>query len=108
MAIVDSNLKFVKINYALADINGLTVNAHYGKTIREVLPELAPSLEPLYQQVLSNGKPILNLEVSGETPLAPGILRHWMVSYFPILGIDKKPKSVGVVIFEITDRQKRL
>ncbi|HHT9151865.1 MAG TPA: PAS domain S-box protein, partial [Candidatus Wujingus californicus] len=106
MAIVDSNLKFVKINHALADINGLTVNAHYGKTIREVLPELAPSLEPLYQQVLSNGKPILNLEVSGETPLAPGILRHWMVSYFPILGIDKKPKSVGAVIVEITDRQK--
>jgi len=103
LKILDDQLRFVQINEPLAQINGLSVRDHIGKTVREVLPDLAPTLEPLYQQVMRTGEPILNLEVSGETPSLPGIVRYWMTSYFPIPGEEGRPSGVGSVVVEISD-----
>ena len=68
LKILDNQLRFVQINEPLAQINGLPAAAHIGKTLREVLPGLAPQLEPFYQQVLSTRESILNVELSGEVP----------------------------------------
>ncbi len=106
LCVVDSQLRYVQINEILAEINGLPVGEHIGKTIREVLPDFAPTLEPLYWQVLSAGEPVLNLEVSGEVPSQPGVQRTWEVSYFPIPGAENRPAGVGAVVVEITDRKK--
>jgi PAS domain S-box-containing protein len=106
MAILDEGLRFVQINEPLAAINGLPAPAHIGKTVREILPSLAPVLEPLYQQVLATGEPIVSLEVSGEVPTQPGAIRHWGVSYFPIPRESNCPESVGAVVVEITKRKR--
>jgi PAS domain S-box-containing protein len=103
LKILDDQLRFVQINEPLAEINGLSARDHLGKTLREVLPEMAPRLEPVYQQVLTTGKPILNLEVSGETPSRPGTVSYWMISYFPILGDEGRPSGVGAVVVEISN-----
>lgn len=84
LAILDPQLRFVRINQTLAEINGLPIREHLGKTVREVLPAMAPLLEPLFQNVIATRQPILNREISGETPAQPGKLRWWMASYFPI------------------------
>ena len=48
LAFLDRELRYVRINQRwLADINGVPVEETLGRTVREVLPELAPSLEPL-------------------------------------------------------------
>ncbi|MFB2968306.1 response regulator [Aerosakkonema sp. BLCC-F183] len=106
MNIIDSELRYVQINEHFAQINGIPAGEHIGKSIREILPQIAPTLEPLYQQVLATGEPILNLEITGEIPSQPGIMRHWVVSYFPIALNDSTPSNVGSVIVEITDRKR--
>ncbi len=106
LKILDDQLRFVQINEPLAEINGLPARDHIGKTLREVLPEMAPILEPLYQKVLTTGKPILNLEVNGEVPSLPGIVRYWMTSYFPIPGEESRPSGIGAVVVEISDRKR--
>ena len=106
MGMVDPQLRYLKVNQPLADITGLPVEEHRGKTIREVVPELAYILEPLYQEVFDTGTPLLNFELSGETASNPGELRDWQVSYFPIMGEDAKPKAVGTVVIEITERKR--
>jgi hypothetical protein len=53
------------------------------KTIREIVPQMADILEPLYQEVFATGTAVLDLEVSGKTDASPGELRNWKVSYFP-------------------------
>ncbi len=58
--ILDDQLRFLRINQALAEINGAPVEAHIGKTVKEILPQIAPTLLPLLQQVLLTGKPIVN------------------------------------------------
>ena len=41
---LDTNLRYIHINDWLAAINGLPVEAHLGRTIREVLPDMADLL----------------------------------------------------------------
>jgi PAS domain S-box-containing protein len=106
MGMVDPQLRYLKVNQRLADITGLPVEEHNGKTIREIVPQLAYILEPLYQEVLATGTPILNFELSGETDSSPGELRDWQVSYFPLMGDEGKPKAVGTVVTEITERKR--
>lgn len=105
LCIHDRDLRFVQINEALAQINGYSVEAHLGKTVAELLPELAPTVNPLIQQVLTTGQPILNLELSAELPHQPGMMRYWLASYFPILNNQYYPEvvAVGVILIAITD-----
>ncbi|MCC5645485.1 PAS domain S-box protein [Nostoc sp. CHAB 5824] len=108
MNIVDSQLRFVQINQLLAEINGLPQHDHIGKTIYEVLPHIAPLVEPIYQQVLLTGQPILNQELSGASIKQPDIIRHFLVSYFPIPGEDDRPSGIGTVLVEISELQAAL
>ena len=106
MGMVDPQLRYMKVNQQLADITGLPPEAHIGRTIREIVPQLADILEPLYEEVLATGEPILNFELTGETNASPGELRDWQVSYFPLMGEAAKPKAVGTVVAEITERKR--
>jgi len=106
LAIVDDQLRYLKINKTLAEINGSTIAEHIGRTAQQIMPELAPTIEPMFRKVINEGVSYLNVEVNGETPNQPGALRQWMVSYFPIKGIDDGIQAVGVVVIETTERKQ--
>jgi len=106
MMILDSQLRYVEINEAMAELNGICVADHIGKLLREVLPELAATLEPMLQEILDTGKPILDYEVAGETPKQPGILRYWQVSYYPLRDENGLVFGVGAIVIEISDRKR--
>lgn len=104
LVLLDRDLRYVRINETLAQINGVPAREHLGRTVREVLPRFAPQVEPLLRRVLDSGQAVLNVETAGETPLQPGVQRHWMESFFPIPGKDGKPVAVGAVVVETTER----
>ncbi len=111
MAYYDHDLRFVKLNQALADINGLPLQAHLGRTIPELLPGIPEESLDQFRQVLATGRPILNCEVRGETPQASGELRWWLVNYYPVRVQTNEVHTrdtlgVGVAVLEIT-QQKR-
>ncbi|MBD2435938.1 PAS domain S-box protein [Nostoc sp. FACHB-110] len=105
MSILDNQLRFVQINEVLADINGTSQQEHIGKKIHEVIPQIAVLVEPQYQQVLSTGQPMLNVEITTPTPQYPEILRYFLVSYFPIPCVGSS-SGVGTVVVEISDRKR--
>ena len=106
MVLLDRQLRYVQINETVARINGVAMNDHLGKTVREVLPKLASVAEPLLQKVLATGEPLLNIELSGETPSQPGVTRHWLESFFPINGKSGSPDGVGAIFVEISERKQ--
>ncbi|MEH2416090.1 PAS domain S-box protein [Nostoc sp.] len=106
MNIVDNQLRFVQINQLLAEINGLPQQDHIGQTIHEILPHMASLVEPIYQQVLLTGQPILNQELSRASIKEPDIIRHFLASYFPIPGEDDRPSGIGSVLVEISYRKR--
>ncbi|MEG5058698.1 PAS domain S-box protein [Microcoleus sp. A2-C5] len=106
MLIFDSQLRYVQVNQAMAELNGICVADHIGRSLREVVPELAPTLEPMLQGILDTGKPILDNEVAGETPKQPGILRYWATSYYPLVDENGRVFGVGGIVIEISDRKR--
>jgi formate hydrogenlyase transcriptional activator len=103
--ILDKDLSYVAVNHALADINGRPAVAHLGKTLREVLGELADKIEPELQRVLNTGKPVLNLEVSGVLPTRPDVAPQ-LAHYFPIQDGTGQVKQIGVVVVGNTGRRR--
>jgi PAS domain S-box-containing protein len=104
LGVWDRDLRFVRLNQALADINGIPKEAHIGKRIGELLPELDPAVNQLFRQVLDTGVAVTNQEVSGATPADPGRLRHWNTSYFPLY-LGGEIAGAGIVCEEITEKK---
>jgi PAS domain S-box-containing protein len=72
MAIIDPELRYIKVNAATAAMTGLDADAHPGRTLREVNPLLALGLETAMREVLATGEPCLNYRLSRPTPHASG------------------------------------
>jgi PAS domain S-box-containing protein len=106
LAILDHKLRYEQLNDTLATMNGVPLTAHLGRTIREVLPALSPTLEPILTRILATGEPALNIEVSGETPAEPGITRYWLASYFPVPGAKGEAGGIGAIVVEDTARRR--
>ncbi len=68
----DTDLRYVYINEWLARINGFPVEAHLGKTIVELLKDVAAGIVPQLCHVIQTGEPIIEGRVEAETPAHPG------------------------------------
>ena len=101
----DRELRYVRVNEALARINERPAEDHVGRTFREVVPQLADDLELIARGVLETGEAVIGLEIAAGTPTRPEVLRHWRASYYPVLGPDGEPIGVGAVVEETTERR---
>ncbi len=92
LAFLDRNLKYININRRLAEMHGLSIEDHYGKTLAEVIPELYPLLEAHVKGAL-NGKETCGLEI--REPASCGHSRKaFLASYQP--AFDEAGEVVGV------------
>jgi PAS domain S-box-containing protein len=87
-------------------MHGLARKESLGKTVEEVMPGLAPILEPILRKVIRTGEPVLKSMVPAATLSEPGVLDYWTVSCFPINGEDGNRKSVGMILENITEHKQ--
>jgi PAS domain S-box-containing protein len=102
----DTDLRFLYINEWLARINGLPVEAHVGRTIQEILKEVAVGAVPQLCHVLQTGEPVIEGAIEAETPAHPGELRHYMHNYYPAKSKDGTVVGVSCVVQDITERKR--
>ena len=106
LAYFDRELRYVRLNEALAEINGLPAREHLGRTVQDVLPDMDPEMGTAFRRVLETGEPIHEMEITGETPKAPGEIRHWLGSFYAVHGSDDEVLGLGAVVVETTERQR--
>lgn len=104
LVLMDMDYRFVRINERMAEINGLPVAAHIGRTLRQVVPDLADFIMELYRPVYERGEPVLNVELQGPTPNGPGVQRRWLANFFPFRA--KTGEVIGLIgaVVDITER----
>src|SRR5215210_989697 len=79
VALVDRDLRYVRINESLARLNGAPVDAHIGRRVDEMLPaDFAVAAETMLESVLA-GRPVLDQERS--VPGPGGASRRFTFSY---------------------------
>lgn len=107
LSLVDREMRYIRINDSLAQINGIPREEHIGKTFRELLPELEDGLRETYKQIFNTGEAVLNVEIMGETPASPGEVRHWIGDFYPVFQGDEV-FAVGTCVREVTDQTRML
>ena len=106
LALVDPDLRYVRINEMMAAINGRTTEEHVGRAIREVLPDLADDLEPVYRRVIETGEPALDIELPrgdrGRAGHGAGLAGE---GYHPLRSEEGRVSAVSTVVRDITNRK---
>ena len=101
----DRDLRYVRINKLLADLNGVSVADSIGRTLAEVVPRVAPVLEPVYRRVLETGEPLIDYQLSAVTPASPEE-RQFSVSAFPVRRSGGAVWMLGLVVRETTAEKR--
>ena len=102
----DRDLRYVRLNPALAEFDGLTVEAHLGRALRDVLPRVTPEVVDALRRVLDTGARVVNKEFRSETPRTPGRPRYWLCSFYPVKTPDGAVLGAGAVVADIDDRKR--
>ncbi|WP_424363619.1 PAS domain S-box protein [Methylocystis parvus] len=106
LCLLDLDLRYLRVNQRLAEMNGLPVEAHIGRSVFETVPALAARVKEIAHQLLETRKPVLNAEFAGETPAAPGVPRCWNTGWYPVLDKNGEIIGVGAVVEETTERKR--
>jgi PAS domain S-box-containing protein len=93
VAVLDRDLRFARVNDRFAELAAVPAAGHQGRTIAELLPDLAGTLQEDAARVLATGAPVSDVEFGHGD-------RRWVVSYWPV-----PPAGVGVVMIDMTERR---
>jgi two-component system, LuxR family, sensor kinase FixL len=106
LCLLDRDLRYVRINNRLAEINGFPVAEHLGRNVAEIVPSLLPTIHEVTQQILTTRAAVCNHEFCGETNSQPGVTRTWNESWFPVRNQEGTIIGFGIVVEEITERKQ--
>src|SRR6185436_10865921 len=102
-AFFDSDLRFLRVNSAIAAVNGRSPEEHVGLSLRDIHPWLARDIEPVLKEVLASRKPVVNVEFVGPAPGILGPPRTWLTSCFPIVTSDGELFGAGIALTDVTE-----
>lgn len=106
LCLLDRELRFLRINERLAEINGIPAAEHIGKTVREAVPIVADMVETSLRDVVETGRARFGIELVGETLARPGVQRTWLEHWLPVQDGAGRVVGVSIVVEEITERKQ--
>jgi len=106
LAVYDRNLRFLRINDAMARFNNLSPAEHVGRRVDEVVPRFGIEIAKCLQQVFATAEPILNVERYRPAPGDPAIEQEFLASYYPLLGEDGSVSAVCSLVQEVSERKR--
>ncbi|MDQ8186221.1 chemotaxis protein CheB [Pelagicoccus sp. SDUM812002] len=105
LCLLDTDLRFVRINKRLAEMNGKTEEEHVGHRFPELFPGIASTLQPIFRGVLESGMPVTDLEV--EAKIIDEKPRLFLASYYPLFS-GAAIVGVNCVVRDITEQKLAL
>ena len=103
LALLDTDLRYVRVNPALAAMNGATAADHLGRRPSEVLGPGGAEVERLLRRVLETGERPSELRLDLATEEAPAAPHSFAASVFPLADEDGRTVAVGALVRDITE-----
>ncbi|MEG4506643.1 PAS domain S-box protein [Microcoleus sp. F6_B4] len=105
LALLDAEQRFIAINEALAEINGLTREQHLGYSIPELFGQFEPKLVEVFHHIYTTGNPFISpnfaVNVPGRSDRRPG---YYNVYYLPTVNSNRQVEGVLVYVVDVTER----
>ncbi|MGW6906648.1 SpoIIE family protein phosphatase [Streptomyces sp. NPDC054940] len=108
LAVLDTELRYVSVNPALALLNGVAAEDHIGLTPRELLPDpdAAEAIETALREVLRTGDPIVNQRIMGRTKADPDVEHFWSISLYRLEDTAGTVLGVAGMAVDITEQHQ--
>lgn len=100
VAYIDPTLRYLFVNEALAQMHGVAASNHPGKEVREVVPRLWSTLEPILRSVL-NGQTMLDTSLYLADSDEAKTKHHWLASFYPIR-VSGEIIGIGSIVNDVT------
>lgn len=84
IGLFDLQIRHVRVNPVLEEMNGLPASELLGRRPAELHPSVGGEAELLYREVMHSGRPRRDVLLTGEIGSRPGDIRHWNASFFPV------------------------
>jgi PAS domain S-box-containing protein len=104
LCVLDRDLRYVRINERLAEINGIPAADHIGRTVAQVVPGLSNQIMSFFRRVL-DGEALIGIELTGMTAAYPGVERTWRENWVPLRGGDGAIVGMAISAEEITEEK---
>ncbi|MBD1868073.1 PAS domain S-box protein [Cyanobacteria bacterium FACHB-471] len=105
LALLDPEQRFIAINEALAEINGLTREQHLGYSIPELFSQSDPKLVEVFDQIYATGNSFISpnfaVNVPGRSDRRPG---YYNVYYLPTVNSNGQVEDILVYVVDVTER----
>jgi PAS domain S-box-containing protein len=102
LGFLDKNLRYVALNQRLADMHGLPVSDHLGRTVAEVVPDLFQRIGPKLHRARA-GEVVTDF-VSRHHDAALGSERMALASYQPVRDIAGEVIGISVAVVDAMDQ----
>lgn len=100
MAVLDSDMRCVRCNIVLAHSVGSTPEGIFGKTVRELIPDMADEAEAVYRRVFDTGEPVHNVRL--ERVSRRGRRTSWLQNVVPLPTTEGGDSLIMVTVQEVT------
>lgn len=105
IGLLDANQRFIAINEALAQINGLTREQHFGRSIPEIFGQFDSKLVEVFHHIYTTGNPFIcsgfAVNVPGRSDRSPG---YYNVYYLPTTNANHQVEDVLVYVVDVTEQ----
>lgn len=107
LALLDAEQRFIALNDALSEINGLPREYHLGKSVPELFSQVDPAIVEVIRQIYTTGEPFIspNLPINapGHADHRPG---YYNVYYLPTVDSNRQVKGLLAYVVDVTERVK--
>src|ERR1700678_566220 len=106
LAFFDRRCRFVRVNQVFADMTGINLSRHLGRTLPELLQQpVAQELEDTVLRVFASEAPVRSLELTGQSTKT-GRPWTWLASAYPVRTTPHQVRWVGVIVLDASDRKR--
>ncbi|GAA4555766.1 SpoIIE family protein phosphatase [Pseudonocardia xishanensis] len=106
LAYFDTDLRYRRVNAAVAAMDGGTADDREGRTLGELHGETGERIAALLREVLDTGRALTNFPLSGRLWHGTGPEQSWMLNCYPVHDRDGEVLGVGLVVSDVTEAER--
>ncbi|MGW7368523.1 SpoIIE family protein phosphatase [Streptomyces sp. NPDC054841] len=109
LVMLDEGLRYVHLNQALADMDGLPIEEHLGRRMEEIMiTSDGGEYQRTLRAVAEQGRPVVGALVGVRTPGHPDRDQVRSVSFFPLSQAVGSRPGLGGLMVDVTDREEAI
>jgi PAS domain S-box-containing protein len=106
LAFLSTDCRYVMINDHMTEICGISAGDHIGRSVHEMVPQLAEQVEHIVQTIQHTGESIVGIELNGQRSDGSNGNRVWITYWHPFKNQSGNIVGINVAAEEITERKR--